>query len=203
MYIDKLKDGLPGPALERGSKLHELCEAYLKGWREDIDVEIAPIKEHLEQLKAHGAEAELEFAFTKDWVPCDWFAKDAWCRVKADALSMDMDNVLQVIDFKTGSTPEKIKAGNQDYALQLELYALAGMLSYPTAETVRTSLIFIDHNMVVEGERVYTPTDLPELKTKWESRTNKMLNDEVYKPTPGQACRWCVFSKKKGGQCAF
>jgi hypothetical protein len=203
MYIDKMKDGPPGPALVRGSQLHEYCEAYLKGWREDIHEDVAKITAHLEELKAHGAEAELEFAFTREWEPCDWFAKDAWCRVKADALSMNMDNVLQVIDFKTGSTPDKIKEGNPDYELQLELYALAGMLKYPTAEKVKTSLIFTDHGMVVESSRTYTRDDLPELKTKWEARTNKMLNDEVYAPTPGNACRFCSFSKKKSGPCKF
>jgi len=82
LYIDRFKE--PGsPAMDKGIAVHSEIEAYLKS---NNPVPQCAIKLHadLEALKAQKPYAELEVCFNKDWLPVDWFAKDAWVRIKID-----------------------------------------------------------------------------------------------------------------------
>ena len=111
----------------------------------------------------------------------------------------DDEPTVEVSDFKTG----KLKDGYSEYSVQLELYGLAGLLSYPTAKRATSKLIFIDHGVVVPSQDEFVQKDVKKLKKKWEIMVRPMLNDTQFKEKPGQACRWCHFSKAKGGQCKF
>lgn len=109
----------------------------------------------------------------------------------------------EVHDFKTGG--EK-KLANQDfgeYYTQLELYGLAGLLTFPTAQVVKSSLVFIDFGKTVENPYAFKRSDEKKLMKKWEMNTKRMLADTTFKPKPGNACRWCHFSKAKDGPCQF
>lgn len=200
--IMKLKEP-SSPALERGTELHAMCEKYLKtGGR--IPKELKPIAAQLKDLRARGAVAEAEFAFRKDWTSTRWNDwAEAWIRIKADAIVLpnidDPTPTVEVHDFKTG----KVREGASEYMLQLELYALAGLLMYPTAEQAKTSLIFVDHGVVIPHEKIFTQKDVKNLKKQWEMRSKKMLADTLFKPKPGNACRWCHFRKDNGGPCEF
>ena len=206
-FIDKLPEP-KGAALERGTMLHELAEYFLRGIKKTVPKELKLIADVLKKLKKQGALAEAEFAFNKEWKPVDWFAKDTWCRVKADAtvlpvLGKDVPTV-KIDDFKSGGKADKLSfQDNPDYELQLELYALAGLLRYETAEEADASLIFIDHGKVIPVEKRYTRKDIPRLKKLWEKRTKRMLADTVFVPNPGKACTWCHFRKSKGGPCSY
>jgi CRISPR/Cas system-associated exonuclease Cas4 (RecB family) len=191
-----------GPALVRGTELHKQCEDYLKkGGR--IPKELKLIGDVLKDYKKRGAIAEAEFTFTKDWKPTSWFGSDAWCRVKADVtippIADSDEPIVEVHDFKSG----KLKDQYSEYGLQLDLYALAGLMTYPTAKRAKTSMVFIDHGKVVPVETEYTQKDVKTLTKAWELRVKRMLNDTQFKPTPGDGCRWCTFSKARGGMCAF
>jgi CRISPR/Cas system-associated exonuclease Cas4 (RecB family) len=206
--IDKLKE--PGSAaMDRGTELHKYCENYLRGMTKTIHKDVKPIAAELKDLKKRGALAEAEFTFRKDWSATGWFDKDAWCRVKADVTIppiVDADKpVVEVHDFKSGGKMEADGSvvGKPEYPLQLELYALAGLLTYPLAVSAKTSLIFIDHGKVVVTTDEYLQKDVGLLKKTWEQRTKKMLSDTKFKPTPGNACRWCHFSKSRGGMCDY
>ena len=102
---------------------------------------------------------------------------------------------VEVHDFKSG----KLREDSSDYGLQLDLYSLGGLLKYPTAKRAKTSLVFIDHGKVVPIENEYTQKDVKTLTKAWETRVKRMLNDTQFKPTPGNACRWCTFRKSNGG----
>jgi hypothetical protein len=207
-YIDKLPEP-SSPALERGTILHKSCEDFLRGIKKTVPADIKLIAPQLKALKKVGALPEAEFAFNVNWQPVSWFAKDAWCRVKADALTApildDDEPTVSVDDFKSGG---KLNAAGTvdvkgEYPIQLELYSLAGLLSYPTAVKAKSSLIFIDHGQVVANDNVFTQKDTKTLKKAWETRVKKMTNDTLFKPTPGNACRWCAFRKSAGGQCEY
>lgn len=191
-----------GPALERGTVLHKQCEDYLrKGGR--VPKELKLIESVLKDYRKRGALAEAEFTFTNQWKKTGWFDNDAWCRIKADVTIppvIDSDEpVVEIHDFKSG----KLKDQYSEYGLQLDLYSLAGLLTYPTAKVARTSMVFIDHGKVVPIETEYTQKDVKSLTKAWELRVKRMLNDTQFKPTPGDGCRWCSFSKAKGGMCEF
>lgn len=199
-FLDKLQEP-SSPALERGTALHLLCETYLrKGGRIPKDVKL--IEPYLKEFKKRKATPEAEFAFNKSWEPVSWFAKDAWCRVKADVtidpLVDEEEPQVEIHDFKSG----KLKEGESEYTLQLELYGVAGLVTKPTAAKAYTSMVFIDHGKIVPSE-VYLRKDLKKIQKKWEIRVKPMLNDTTFKPKPGVACRWCAFSKSKGGPCEW
>lgn len=207
-FIDKLPEP-SSPALERGTALHALCEAYLRGHKRTVPKEVKPIEAQLKDLKKRGAIPEAEFAFTSEWRAVSWFDRSAWCRVKADAIIppvLDADVLtVEVHDFKSGGKlqPDGEVVSKDEYPVQLRLYALAGLLTYPAAEKAHTSLIFIDHGKVVPMEDEFTSKDIKTLQKEWAVRTKKMLNDTTFKPTPGNACRWCHFRKANGGPCKY
>jgi len=197
------------PALERGTVLHKSCEDFLRGVKKTVPTDVKLIAPQLKALKKAGALPEAEFAFDVNWNPVSWFAKDAWCRVKADALTPpvldDKEPVVSVDDFKSGgklNTAGAVEVKGE-YPLQLELYSLTGLLTYKAAARASSSLIFIDHGQVVPIGDELTQKDVKALKKAWETRVKKMMNDTLFKPTPGNACRFCHFRKSNGGPCTF
>lgn len=204
-FIDKLKE--PGSkAMDRGTELHSLCEKYLKtGGR--IPADIQPIANVLKDFKKRGALAEADFTFKQDWSPTRWDDwNGAWCRIKADvtiAPVIDGDGVAEIHDFKTGGQKKLENNDFEEYYTQLELYGLAGLLTFPAAQLVKASLVFIDFGRVVEAPETLKRGDEKKLMKKWEVRTKRMLNDTTFKPKPGNACRWCHFRKSNGGPCEF
>lgn len=205
-FIDKLKE--PGSAaMDRGTELHKQCETFLKtGGRVPKDIKL--IGDTLKDFKKRGALAEADFTFKQDWSPTRWDDwNGAWCRIKADvtiAPVIDSDEpIAEVHDFKTGGQKKLENNDFEEYYTQLELYSLAGLLTFPTAKIVKTSLVFIDFGKVIENPTVVKRGDEKKLMKKWEVRTKRMLSDTQFKPKPGNACRWCYFSKAKNGPCQF
>jgi hypothetical protein len=191
MYIDKFKE--PGsPALDKGVAVHSEIERYLKLKDEPLPQSAIKLCADYEELKTKKPYVELEVAFNEKWEPVDWFAKDAWARIKIDALIKEGDYCL-VIDHKTGRVRDS-------YEPQLELYALTGILMFPTVNTVDTALYFVDAGRKYEGQR-YTRDDLELLKTRWTERVRPMLTDTTFPATPNQYCKSCVFRKSNGGVC--
>lgn len=192
-FIDKLPEP-PAPAMERGDKIHKMAEAYLKGWNPILPTELKLFAPQFKLLKESKPIVEDTWAFRTDWSQTkwdDWFG--CWLRVKLDAASLD-GNTLYVIDHKTG----KMRDGYDD---QLSLYALAGMLVHPSVTTVSTQMWFLDQGEAVVKE--YSMDDRKDLQLGWEKRVKKMTTDEMFKPNPGNACRFCHFSKSKGGPCQY
>lgn len=189
--------------LERGIALHEQCETFLRDPLAQLPAELAKIHLQLCELRLAHAVPEAEFAFRVDWSPCDWFAKDCWLRVKADAVvppKADGDGRMLIADFKSG----KLREAHAEYDLQLELYALAGFLMYPLAEVVDTQLIFIDAGITLESDAPFTRDMVPHLKQKWEAAAKPLLMDETFSPRPSaQACKWCFYAKAKNGNCEY
>ena len=201
-FIDKKKE--PGnQAMDRGSEIHAMAEKYLKaGGR--LPKELKQFTEPFKLLRKLGALAEADFTFRSDWSATRWDDwNGAWCRAKADAVVPPKiiegePAEVRIIDFKTGKVKE-----DGEYDEQLELYGLAGLLTYPTADIATGELWFLDHGKTIGAQKEFTQKDVPKLKKAWELRVKKMLSDTQFKPTPGQACRWCHFSKAKDGPCKF
>lgn len=193
-FIDKLPEP-PAPAMERGNVIHKLAEQYTKGELKKLPQELKLFEEEFKELRKSNPIVEQTWAFRSDWSPTVW---NDWSgcavRIKTDAACVD-DDTLYVIDHKTGKKRE-------GYELQLSLYALGGLLTYPDIKKVSTQLWYLDEggDPIVKG---YEVTQLPELKADWERRVQPMLNDTRFAPKPSNECRWCPFSKSKGGPCKF
>lgn len=191
LYIDKFKE--PGsPALENGVQVHSDIERYLKVKDERVPQSAFKLMAHYEELKAQKPYVELEVCFNNKWEPVDWFAKDAWVRIKIDALIKE-DKAVKIIDHKTGKVRDS-------YEPQLELYALTGLLMFPDIETVDTALYFVDAGKIIDGQQ-YTRADLEMLKARWTDRVSTMLTDTEFRPTPNQYCKYCHFRRTNAGIC--
>ena len=190
------------PAMQRGTAIHKMCEDFLNdGGRVKKDIKL--FSNELKELRRSNAVAEAEWAFTKTWQPTAWFdpwgAKKpvVWMRAKIDALvdaENSEDGVMRIIDFKTGKVRD-------NYMEQLELYAVSGFAQRKKVKKIKTELWYLDHGVVHEEE--FDRKHFPALKQLWNDRTRPMMNDVVYAPKPSFKCRWCSFSKDKGGPCKF
>lgn len=192
-FIDKLPEP-PAPAMERGNVIHKLAEEYTKGNIKKLPKELKLFEENFKELKASKPLVEETWAFTKEWKQTlwnDW--KNCVVRIKVDAACKDGDT-LYIIDHKTG----KMRDG---YSTQLSLYALGGALVFPEVKHINTQLWFLDSGDQLE--EAYSAAAAPKLLKDWEKRTKPMLNDTRFAPKPSHSCRWCPYSKSKGGPCKF
>lgn len=194
-HVDKIKE--PGnAAMERGSAIHKMAEDYVKSMLTALlPPELKYFEEELKFLKKVRAKCEQDVAFTKDWKSTGWFDRDAWLRVKMDVYVFYADTKsIDIIDHKTGKPKD-------DYIDQLELYAIAGLLLFPEAVSVRTMIWYIDSGE--EVFKVYKRIELAKLIAKWEKKTAPMLQDVRFAPKPGNYCRWCYFRKDNDGPCQY
>lgn len=193
--IDKVPE--PGsPAMERGNKVHKALASYLEG-KATLPAEV----KHPYQL---GLYAEMQAfpdklvehqqGFTQQWKPTGWFAKNTWFRAIYDVALLYEDMTGEVVDHKTGK-----KYGSNDE--QMELFGLAFLCQYLPATHVTTRLVYVDSGEEEIAEFAATQRDA--LKAKWEAKVAPMFSDTVFAPRPNDKCRFCNFSKSKGGQCRF
>jgi len=192
-FIDKLPE--PGnAAMERGNTIHKLAELYTKGEIKKLPPELKLFKEEFAELKKSKPIVEETWAFTSKWQKTtynDWTG--CAVRIKVDVACPD-DETLYVIDHKTGKPRD-------GYDAQLSLYALGGMLMFPKAKIISTQLWYLDAGETVAKE--YQADQLTSLMLDWDKRTRPMLSDTRFAPKPGNGCRWCPYSKSKGGPCKF
>lgn len=218
------------PALEKGSEVHAIADVVVSGKLPPLSAENAGylpvlkkivadferegqlptvIPESLKRfeqeflhLQKIGAATEAEWAFNRDWTPCDWFARQAWLRMKVDAFYLDVkklkngvrETTVNIIDHKTGKLHEEHKQ-------QRSLYAIGGFLMFPDAVRVTAKHWYLDLGR--EEKDSWERKQLDTLKREWLKRTKAMLNDTTFAPRPGDYCRWCAFSKAKAGPCVF
>lgn len=191
-HIDKIKEP-PNKAMERGSAIHKLAEDYLKGLRVQLPPELDRFKKDFAKLKKLKPVVEADWAFDTAWKGVDWYAKDAWCRIKTDAAVL-VKTVAQIIDHKTGKEKD-------DHKDQMSLYGIAGFLKFPKALIVKAKLWYLDQG--VEAEHEFNRAQLPALQESWQKKTHNMLIDTRFAPKPGYHCKWCFDSKDNGGTCEF
>lgn len=199
LYIDKLKEP-DNPAQARGTAIHKMAEDFVTGKLKSLPTELSFFKAEFQKLKKLQAKVELSWAFTSSWAPTGWFDKNAWCRVKLDALVVKA-GMLVLIDYKTGRQyPE-----HED---QLGLYALGGFCAMPSAREIETQDWYLDKEKLKTGqERIlggdFIKDQTEELKDTWADNTRVMLTDTKFLPKPSDKCRFCHFRKANGGPCRF
>lgn len=197
-HIRKIKEP-PGKAMARGQYVDDLCTKYATKQIATCPPELQLFKTAFMDLRkrAKTLHMQAELAFTADWKPRAWFDHDVGLiRIKMDCF-YDDKNIRKIIDFKTG----QIYPDNID---QLDLYAVAGFVTAPPEiDRIEADLWYLDQgDPVGRIGKAYTRAEAEALKKVWAKRTKPMLNDQKYKPTPGNHCRWCFFGqsgKVKGG----
>jgi len=192
------------PAFIRGRKVHKDAEDFALGIIKKIPSSIKLLKKSYAALKREATELliEKQWAYNKRWQRVEkYFGSDVWFRAKIDiAAYFKPHKVALIADIKTG----KIKTENLE---QAELYVPTAFEVFPDAEVVFAELWFSDHGIIVsEGKlkpKEYTIEDCTTIKEKWNDRIADMFRDKRYLPTPGVYCKWCNYSKAKGGPCEY
>ena len=202
-HIDHLPDP-KGPAVARGVEIHKQAEEYIGGSRsENPFTEFGPFAKMLDQLKKRkNVQPELQLTFTNGWDLTEWRAQDAWLRMAFDAIYVTKNGTEAVIiDYKTGNKIEKYRENNKP---QLGLYALGTFKALPRVVKVTTQFWYLDVGNLVD-QRVFTRmSDESGLTIAWLQRVEAMMADTIFpaRPSP-DACRFCPFSRAKGGPCKF
>jgi hypothetical protein len=215
--LEKIKEPQSAP-MKRGDDIHKLADAFIKGEIKKLPAELSLFQNFFKKMKAlykkrPGLIAiEETWAFRRDWTRTTWNDwAGCWLRVKLDCAYFSDNMTLSVVDHKTGKFSPEYNL--EDYMLQLDLYAAAGLIIYadkgPNLRII-PRLHFLDHEIIYPepgNEKVYTPADLPRLKKEWEKRVRPMLNDKTFAPKPNRFCYSCFFRSGNkaagGGQCKF
>jgi hypothetical protein len=192
-HIDKLPDG-GNYATSRGADLHTLAEDYLNDPDKPCPPALQKIGSALLGLtqECDSFETEMRAAFDKYWKVVDFFDPTVFMRAVYDYFGV-RDNYGLIVDHKSGKEyPE-----HQD---QQELYALTGFHYNPDLEVIDTRMLYIDHGFQ-QGMNFTREADLERLTEIWAKRWDRVLADDVFAESPGSHCRWCSYSKSKGGPC--
>jgi hypothetical protein len=210
LYIDKLPEPQdPTGPLARGAAIHTLAENFIKGKIARLPKELEKFKDEFNALKKqykkaiNGMVVEDSWAFTKSWSETawnDWI--NCWVRIKIDCAHHLDPETLMVSDWKTGKYRQEL---TEEYQEQLELYALSALLLHPHIKEVHCRLVYLDTGDVhpQAGPLVWCRDDIEYLQALWTKRVTPMLKDKKFAPKANDKCRWCHFSKAKGGPCRF
>ena len=193
-YREQLPSFRPSsPAASRGTDIHALAEQYLLGTISMYPPELQKVAAHAMLLKAKKATPEQKLAVREDWTPCDYDDSDTYLRAIIDILYVDAD-VLHIQDWKTGQIYDK-------HTGQLETYVAIAAAHHPEATEYRARAVYIDQG-VVSTPKVTKPEKLKPIRLMIDGRIKNAEADTTFLVKPGQACRWCNYSKKWGGPCA-
>lgn len=199
LYVEKLKEP-DSPAFAKGNRI----DKALEDWHNSdlalpaLDIELSDdVMARMKLYKELGARPQIQWAFREDLTETDWFAKDAWCRVKLDLLYLDdVNDCADVVDYKTGKIYETGKE-------QLELYTLGIFWARHWVQNVHPELIYLEQNKIVEHPtKIFNrEKHLDQMTARWLQRVEPMLNDTIFAPRQNKYCYRCHFRKTNGGPC--
>lgn len=191
-YIDKLPEERSGSA-NRGVEVHKQIEDFVAGTVDTLPEHLNFYTQFLRGLREHEKYPEHRVALTKDWTPTTW--EEGWFRGILDLKLVKPDEVI-VYDWKTG----KIYPDHDD---QKSIYSLAVFSEHPEVRRVRAVHVYVDLGQ--NREKVFDRDDVHDLQKSWNTRASFLERTEPVDmiPNPGYHCRFCAFSKAKGGPCRF
>ena len=196
-HIEKRKEP-PAPHFVKGARVHEHVDAWLKRRIPLLPDEAEPLALQLLALrKEKNLVGEEAWGYTEEWEPLPvtgYFSKRDWLRAKIDALVIKA-KLLRVIDFKTG----KMRPISAE---QVKFYGMLALLRYENVETAALELWYLEQGMV-EAHTPVERAEIPKLKREYELKFQRMTSATKFLPNPGLYCRWCPFSKQRGGPCTY
>lgn len=193
-----LPPGKTEHANDRGTRIHEAAEAYVRGGVELIP-ELASMKVEFARLrdlfKAGKVSLEGEWGFNAGWNPVAYFSNDVWVRIKLDAMVTLSKTHAVVIDYKTGR-----KAGNEvKHAEQGQLYQIATFLRNEELEKVDVEFWYTDQDEITRVS--YTRAQGLRFMKNFNNRGLAITTATDFPPSVNAfSCRWCPYKAvEKGG----
>lgn len=195
-----LRPGQTEHANDRGSRVHDNCEGYVRGDHDDLapeaDKHFGTRIDFLRILHAEGAvELEGNWGMNQDWEIAKW--EGAWLRLKLDVLVHVSPTEAVVIDYKTGG-----KFGNEvKHAQQLQLYALVTFMRFPELELVDAQLWYIDKNETTS--QLFTRDQALRFKRSFDKQGSDLVACSTWPANPNKySCQWCLYGPEHSGHCA-
>lgn len=187
-HLTKIVKAFPEPVNEQmleGQKFHKALELRVdrKKTLPEKYAYCEPIVARLEKAAEGGTMvAEQKIGLTRDFKPCDFFAKDVWLRTVVDC-QIDRGQNAMVLDWKTG----KKKEGYDQLALTAGVkYALQ-----PDLERVTTAYVYFSDPAPIVKE-TFVRADAPGIWQNILPRVGKMekaLATGEFPPKPSGLCK--------------
>lgn len=202
-YIHKIQEPDRGPPPknlkewpnDRGSRIHDYCEFYVRGKHGDQLAEMGAFEDEFYTLRSLYEKRcvfmEEMWCFDRDWnpVPADDYP-NIWLRVKVDALVTHPDDPTRatVIDYKTGKRIyNEIKHGKQ-----MQLYQLATLLRFPDLEQITVELWYLDQNEL--ATQTFSRSQGMKFFKGFDTKGKQITSTIEFEPKPSKhACNFCPF----------
>lgn len=196
----------PAPAAQRGIDLHKGIEMHLHK-KTALPPELERWSGAFTEIQTYPLFPEHKIAVNREWKPVAYSSPIAWVRSILD-LKVLKPSGLSVYDWKTGKEwPEHWD--------QKTLYGDMSLAEHPEYSEVTVTHVYLD--LGTQTTRTYHRDQLHAFRAQWYDRASKLerAKDELsYAKTandltmafpmqPNRFCKWCDFSKAKGGPCRF
>ncbi|WP_025915482.1 PD-(D/E)XK nuclease family protein [Herminiimonas sp. CN] len=194
-----LPPGKTEHANDRGSRIHDEAENYVKG-QGPFGREMGKFQaefDSLQKLYKDGmVSTEGEWAMDSNWEPVEWRAKEAWLRLKLDAIVHLSEYEAVIIDYKSGK-----KFGNEvSHAEQVQLYQLVSFLRYPKLELIHTELWYLDVDDLTQN--TFTRQQGLRFKHNFTKKGFAMTECTEFPASPNIFnCKWCPYGPSGTGHC--
>lgn len=203
-YLDKIEElprelqpGQTEFANDRGSRIHDAAEQYVRGKEDELLAELIHFKPELEFLRQLHSDnpdqvvPEEMWCFDEGWnevSPDDY--DSIWLRVIADAFVWLDESTVCIVDYKTGK-----RYGNElKHGQQLTLYALATAMKFPQVQTIWTELWYLDLNEMAQQR--YTVDQASRFLKNFNDRAITLTSDTEFKTRPSKSsCMFCPYKK--------
>lgn len=172
-------------AMADGNRVHKEFELRLRNGKA-LPIDLRVHEPLMSQISKTGGEkiVEQQIALNAEWQPVEWFAKDAWLRVKSD-LTQYNGNYGVVWDWKTGRP--------HDDFTQLELNAAVLLHLAPEIETVAPVYYWTKTRRAQTGDKV-TRARVSEIWGPILARVAKYQEaheKELFPPKENYFCKGC------------
>lgn len=210
-FVDKIPEPDRGPppkgkkewANDRGSRVHDEAEQYVRGESDYFPKECKDFKHELNKLrdlfKQKMVITEETWYFDEEWGVIDGNTYiDIWLRIICDVTVFLSPTEAVIIDYKTGR-----KFGNEvSHAMQLQLYQLAAFMKYPDLETIHVEIYYFDQNELTS--MTFRRSQGIRFFRGWNDKFNAMLNCVNFPPNGNiYSCKWCPYRSDRTGDCSF
>lgn len=213
-YIDKIPepDRGPGPLTapdgtlewhnDRGSRIHDLAEKYVKREIDFFPNELNKFSDDFKRMRSYADSGQVilekMWCFDSEWIPCaiDDFNL-IYFRMITDATVFLTPRTAIVIDYKTGR-----KFGNEiKHGQQAQLYQLGAFLRFPDLEEVTTEIWYLDQDELSTQE--FTRDQGMRFLKGWQKKMEGLTNEIRFSPKPNMvSCRWCPYRPGRSGDCS-
>ena len=206
--IEEESDPKREEALNRGKKVHDDAERFVKGEIDVVPKELKKFEKKFEEMRElHATNPELlvleeQWAFDINWQPTEWYGDNTWCRMILDRFEwLDAEKSAAILtDYKTGR-----KEGNEvKHSQQGQLFVIGSFMKYSSLDAVKVVFEYLDHgktSLPKTYSREQAMTFLPSMT----ERGLKMTQATKFPPKPNKInCAWCPYGPNRGtGVCEY